>query len=188
MVKAHGSLLLATLLLLGAAAQASEFDAEAAQAASAVSQALQPAAPPAPLAAAEPAEKPSLPQKALESVRELQRGIASWYGKQFHGRKTASGEVFDMNELTAAHPSLPFGTVVRVRSLNSDRSVDVRINDRGPFIRQRVIDLSRGAAEALGLLEAGTGTKPVAIEILGPADGGEPPPQRRGTRRAAAAR
>jgi rare lipoprotein A len=114
----------------------------------------------------------------MESVRELQRGIASWYGRQFHGKRTASGEVYDMNELTAAHPSLPFGTVVRVRSLINGRHVDVRINDRGPFIRQRIIDLSRGAAEALGLIEAGTGTKPVAIDVLSPADAGAQRPAR----------
>jgi rare lipoprotein A len=98
-------------------------------------------------------------------VRELQRGIASWYGQRFHGRRTASGETYDMHALTAAHPTLPFGTIVRVRSLVNGREVDVRINDRGPHIRRRIIDLSRGAAQALGLLEAGTGTKPVVLSV-----------------------
>jgi rare lipoprotein A len=70
-----------------------------------------------------------------------------------------------MHALTAAHPTLPFGTIVRVRSLVNGREVDVRINDRGPYIRRRIIDLSRGAAQALGLLEAGTGTKPVVIFV-----------------------
>ncbi len=168
--------------------QASEFDSEVAGAAVPVAQVVPVPAPVMAVAPiAETVEKPSLPQKALETVRELQRGIASWYGKQFHGRKTASGEVFDMNELTAAHPSLPFGTLVRVRILNSDKSVDVRINDRGPFISQRIIDLSRGAAQALGLVESGAGTKQVAIEVLGPPDG-EPAQPRRGTRRAASLR
>jgi rare lipoprotein A len=103
--------------------------------------------------------------RAAQGMRELQRGIASWYGQRFHGRRTASGERYDMHALTAAHPTLPFGTIVRVRSLVNGREVDVRINDRGPYIRKRIIDLSRGAAEALGLLEAGTGTKPVVLSV-----------------------
>jgi len=97
--------------------------------------------------------------------REIGRGLASWYGPRFHGRRTASGERYDMHALTAAHPSLPFGTVVRVRSLVNGREVEVRINDRGPHVKRRVIDLSRAAAQALGLLEAGTGTKPVQITL-----------------------
>lgn len=97
--------------------------------------------------------------------REVGRGLASWYGPRFHGRRTASGEKYDMHQLTAAHPTLPFGTIVRVRSLVNGRTVDVRINDRGPFIKKRVIDLSRGAAQALGLIEARTGTKPVVISV-----------------------
>ncbi len=94
----------------------------------------------------------------------LQTGVASWYGDRFHGRKTASGEAFDMNALTAAHPKLAFGSWVRVRNLLNGRSVDVRINDRGPHIKQRVIDLSRAAAEALGL--ADQGTRQVEITLL----------------------
>lgn len=105
-------------------------------------------------------------QQAREELQEVQRGIASWYGRRFHGKRTASGERYDMNALTAAHPSLPFGTVVRVRSLVNGRTVDVRINDRGPRIRKRVIDLSRAAAHALGLIDARTGTKPVSISIV----------------------
>lgn len=97
--------------------------------------------------------------------REVGRGLASWYGPRFHGRRTASGEKYDMHQLTAAHPTLPFGTIVRVKSLVNGRTVDVRINDRGPFIKRRVIDLSRGAAQALGLIEARTGTKPVVISV-----------------------
>lgn len=88
---------------------------------------------------------------------EIARGLASWYGEKFHGRRTASGERFDMNALTAAHPSLPFGSRVRVRNLRNGREVEVRINDRGPFTGGRVIDLSRAAAQVLGLVQAGVG-------------------------------
>ena len=110
-----------------------------------------------------PAQEPQ-PQQAQ---REVGRGLASWYGGRFHGRPTASGEKFDMHQLTAAHPTLPFGTVVRVQSLVNGRSVDVRINDRGPHVKRRVIDLSRAAAKALGLIDARTGTKPVVITVRG---------------------
>ncbi|WP_367181171.1 septal ring lytic transglycosylase RlpA family protein [uncultured Ramlibacter sp.] len=103
--------------------------------------------------------------EAAPAAGEIGRGIASWYGPRFHGRRTASGERFDMHALTAAHPSLPFGTVVRVRSLVNGREVEVRINDRGPHIKQRVIDLSRAAAKSLGLLDSGAGTKPVLISL-----------------------
>ena len=89
--------------------------------------------------------------------REIERGEASWYGEPFHGRRTASGERFDMNALSAAHNSLPFGTRVRVRNLRNGREVVVRINDRGPHARGRIIDLSRAAARALGLIQQGTG-------------------------------
>ncbi|MDB5869756.1 MAG: rare lipoprotein [Polaromonas sp.] len=90
-----------------------------------------------------------------EAARTLERGHASWYGGQFHGRRTASGENYDKYALTAAHKTLPFGTIVRVRSLKLGREVDVRINDRGPFAPGRVIDVSQAAAEALGLIGAG---------------------------------
>jgi rare lipoprotein A len=86
---------------------------------------------------------------------EIGRGNASWYGPGFHGKRTASGERFDMNELTAAHRTLPFGTRVRVRNTQNGREVVVRINDRGPQIRDRIIDLSKAAAAALDLLQAG---------------------------------
>ena len=100
----------------------------------------------------------SEPRPALlggEAAREFERGGASWYGTGFHGRRTASGERFDMHALTAAHRTLPFGTLVRVHSLVNGRDVDVRITDRGPFSRSRVIDVSRAAAEELGMLGAG---------------------------------
>lgn len=86
---------------------------------------------------------------------ELSRGKASWYGPGFHGKRTASGERFDMNELTAAHRTLPFGTLVRVLNPQNGREVVVRINDRGPRIRDRIIDLSKAAAAAIDLLQVG---------------------------------
>jgi rare lipoprotein A len=94
-------------------------------------------------------------QLTADDAREVQRGRASWYGGQFHGRRTANGETFDKYALTAAHKTLPFGTIVRVRSETLGREVDVRINDRGPFSPGRVIDLSQAAAEVLGLMGAG---------------------------------
>ncbi len=94
---------------------------------------------------------------------ELARGGASWYGIQFHKRRTASGERFDMGALTAAHPTLPFGTMVCVRSLLNGREVMVRINDRGPFAKNRIIDLSRAAADLLGML--GLGIKQVVLTL-----------------------
>ena len=100
---------------------------------------------------------------AGEAARELERGAASWYGPNFQGRRTASGERYDMHALTAAHKTLPFGTLVRVRSLVTGREVDVRINDRGPFSAGRVIDMSRAAAEALGML--GLGVKDVLLLV-----------------------
>lgn len=84
-----------------------------------------------------------------------QTGMATWYGKRFHGRRTASGERYDMHALTAAHRTLPLGACVRVTAFGGARSVVVRINDRGPFVRGRIIDLSYAAAQALGLGSAG---------------------------------
>ncbi len=104
------------------------------------------------------------PAAAAEEREPFQRGVASWYGLTFHGRKTANGERFDMNALTAAHPSLPFGTRVRVRSLVNGREVIVRINDRGPFTPGRIIDLSHAAARQIGLL--GLGTKRVTLTLV----------------------
>jgi rare lipoprotein A len=103
-------------------------------------------------------------------VGGVQVGVASWYGPGFHGRRTANGEVFDQNELTAAHQTLPHGTHVMVTNLDNDRSVEVRINDRGPFVGGRVIDLSYAAARAIRMV--GPGTARVRLEVLGDA----PPP------------
>jgi len=84
-----------------------------------------------------------------------QRGVASYYGDGFHGNLTANGETFDMYALTCAHLTLPFGTILRVTNLDNDREVTVRVNDRGPYVGGRIIDLSTGAAEDLDMLEAG---------------------------------
>lgn len=93
----------------------------------------------------------------------LQKGIASWYGHPYHGRKTSNGERYNMYDLTAAHKTIPFGTVVEVRNRDNGRRVLVRINDRGPFVRGRIIDLSKKAAQELGLI--GTGTASVALYL-----------------------
>jgi rare lipoprotein A len=96
-----------------------------------------------------------VPSRPPAPDRVIERGIASWYGKSFHGRRTASGERYDMHGLTAAHPTLPFGTRVKVRNLENGRAVVVRINDRGPSVAGRIIDLSYAAAARLGIVEAG---------------------------------
>ena len=93
-----------------------------------------------------------------------QSGMASYYADKYHGRKTASGETFDQNKMTAAHRTLPFGTKVRVTNVTNGKSVAVRVNDRGPFVRGRVIDLSRAAAEKLGIVRAGLAD--VRVEVL----------------------
>lgn len=92
------------------------------------------------------------------------RGVASWYGPPHHGRVTASGRRFNMHELTAAHQTLPFGTRLRVTNLINGRAVTVTITDRGPFVKQRVLDLSYAAARAIGMI--GPGTAPVQLDIL----------------------
>jgi rare lipoprotein A len=94
----------------------------------------------------------------------FERGIASWYGSKFHGRRTACGERFDMNDLTAAHPKLPFGTRVSVRNSRTGKEVMVRINDRGPFSKNRIIDLSYAAAREVGMV--GSGTASVEIYLM----------------------
>ena len=92
---------------------------------------------------------------ATSPLQPEMRGRASWYGPRHHGKKTASGEIFDMNQLTAAHRTLPFGTWVRVKSLMDAKEVRVRINDRGPYSGGRIIDLSREAAKRLDMLTRG---------------------------------
>lgn len=104
------------------------------------------------------------PAEADRRGHLVERGLASWYGPGFEGRRTASGEVFDGELLTAAHRTLPFGTLVEVVNLDNGRAIRVRINDRGPFIRKRVIDLSRAAARELGVI--GPGVAQVEIYLL----------------------
>ena len=119
-----------------------------------------------------PAEEPSVIEKlntvASNTVRKFsQTGVASWYGRQFHGRKTASGESYDMNALTAAHRTLPLNCYIRVTNNNNGKSVVVKVNDRGPFHGNRVVDLSYGAAKQLGITSQGTAK--VSIErVSGP--------------------
>ncbi|MBO0904479.1 septal ring lytic transglycosylase RlpA family protein [Jiella sonneratiae] len=107
---------------------------------------------------------PVLSAEAFAGSVKASAGSASYYGKRFHGRRTANGERFNMNAMTAAHKSLPFGTKVRVTNRRNGKSVVVRINDRGPYAHGRVIDLSRAAASRIGMLSSGTA--PVKLDIL----------------------
>jgi rare lipoprotein A len=95
----------------------------------------------------------------------VERGVASWYGPGFHGNKTANGERYDMHQLTAAHRTLPLGSIAVVRSMSTGRQVTVRINDRGPFARGRVLDLSLAGAQALGM--TGAGTDQIELRVVG---------------------
>lgn len=104
------------------------------------------------------------PPPTVSSAAGVEVGLASWYGHPYHGRSAASGETYDMEQLTAAHRTLPFGTLVRVVNLANSKTVDVRINDRGPFVDDRIIDLSHAAARAIDLV--GPGTARVRLEIL----------------------
>jgi rare lipoprotein A len=104
------------------------------------------------------------PPVSAAQVSGADIGIASWYGHPYHGRHAASGEIYDMEQFTAAHRTLPFGSLVRVMNLDNDRSVEVRINDRGPFVADRIIDLSHAAALAIGLV--GPGTARVRVEVI----------------------
>jgi len=105
-------------------------------------------------------------QTMTASTGYVERGIASWYGTKFHGRRTSSGEPYDMYAMTAAHKTLPLPTYVRVTNLRNGRSVVVRVNDRGPFVKDRVIDLSYAAAIKLGVSQ--TGTAPVEVRAIDP--------------------
>ena len=98
--------------------------------------------------------------------RFKERGIASWYGKKFHGKRTASGEIYDMYGMTAAHPTLPVPSYARVTNLSNKKSVVVRVNDRGPFLRERIIDLSYVAAYKLGIVDNGSAEVMVEVESL----------------------
>lgn len=104
------------------------------------------------------------PIQASAKSASQERGLASYYGKRFHGRTTANGEKFNQYALTAAHKTLPFGTKVKVRNKKNGQSVVVRINDRGPFVRGRIIDLSYKAAKSIGMIRMGVA--PVVISVL----------------------
>ncbi len=105
-----------------------------------------------------------VPLKSAVGYRE--KGVASWYGKKFHGRRTSSGETYNMYAMTAAHKTLPLPTYVEVTNLNNNRKIIVKVNDRGPFIDNRIIDLSFSAAQELDLVKSGTG--PVLVESITP--------------------
>jgi rare lipoprotein A len=117
---------------------------------------------------AEAANKATLASNDDDKIAEVafDRGVASWYGPGFHGRMTANGETYDQEELTAAHKTLPFNTLVRVENVRNGKSVVVRINDRGPFVGNRIIDLSHKAARNIEMV--GTGTAEVRLTIINP--------------------
>ncbi len=108
----------------------------------------------------------SVPGAKIEKreSKEVQFGVASWYGGEFHGRATSSGEVYDMYQLTCAHNTLPLGTVVMVTNLENGRSLELKVNDRGPFVKERILDVSYAAAQMLGMWEKGTA--PVKVEVV----------------------
>lgn len=108
-------------------------------------------------------EESGIDAEALE-LTVVDRGVASFYGSEFEGRPTANGEIFDPTEMTAAHPSLPFGTQIQVTNRRNGKSVIVRVNDRGPFTGGRVIDLSKAAAREIGMVNSGTA--PVVVEVI----------------------
>ncbi len=103
----------------------------------------------------------------------VQKGLASWYGPGFHGRRTASGEVFDKHAMTAAHRDLPLGTLIAVKNLENGRQTEVRINDRGPFAKRRILDLSYGAAKVLEMVRAGVARVELRVLRLGASLPGE---------------
>lgn len=108
-------------------------------------------------------------EEEIEVNEILQTGTASWYGPGFHGRLTSSRDRFDQNEMTAAHRTLPFNTIIEVVNLENDKSVEVLINDRGPYARNRIIDLSKAAAEAIDMLDDGTAeVELILVEAGGP--------------------
>jgi rare lipoprotein A len=104
------------------------------------------------------------PRLAVVPKEEAEIGVASWYGQQFQGNTTASGEVFDLNGLTAAHLTLPFGTTVRVTNLKNNKNILLRVNDRGPYVARRLIDVSWAAAKHLGFINSGL--TPVRVEVV----------------------
>jgi rare lipoprotein A len=116
-----------------------------------------------------------LTQDGFIKTGQVLEGQASWYGGFFHGRRTANGEVFNKHELTAAHKSLPFGTILQVTNPETEKTIRVRINDRGPYIGKRILDLSQAAAHKLGYM--GKGVAPLVAEIVVPPPNVEELPQ-----------
>jgi len=119
---------------------------------------------PGPPASAQSGPPPGVERQPPVPGVYVEVGVASWYGFPFQGRRTSNGEIYEMHEFTAAHRTLPFNTVVRVTNLRNAKQTEVRINDRGPFVANRVIDLSLSAAQAIEMV--GTGTTPVRLEII----------------------
>jgi rare lipoprotein A len=129
--------------------------------------------PPAPVPAPQPSQETAPPSSAPPPVERqpavpgqyVEEGVASWYGIPFNGHRTSNGEIYDMHQLTAAHRTLPFGAIVRVTNLQNGKQIEVRINDRGAFVANRIIDLSLSAAQAIEMV--GPGTAQVRLEIIG---------------------
>ena len=120
---------------------------------------------PAPSTPSQPSRPPSAAERRPAVPGEyVEEGVASWYGIPFDGHRTSNGEIYDMHQFTAAHKTLPFGAIVRVTNLRNGRQTEVRINDRGPFVADRVIDLSLSAAQAIDMV--GPGTAPVRLEMI----------------------
>jgi rare lipoprotein A len=117
-----------------------------------------------------PVERRAPPPEQKTVIKEgapaVQYGIASWYGKDFHGKPTSSGEIYDMYQLTCAHNTFPLGTMVMVTHMENGKSVELKVNDRGPFVKDRIIDLSYAAAQIIGMYEKGTAY--VKVETIGP--------------------
>jgi rare lipoprotein A len=121
---------------------------------------------PTPVAPSPPSNPPPTVERQPAVPGEyVEEGVASWYGDPFNGRRTSNGEVYDMHQMTAAHRTLPFGAIVRVTNLRNGKQTEVRITDRGPFVANRVIDLSLSAAQAIEMV--GPGTAPVRLELIG---------------------
>src|SRR5512139_728456 len=111
-------------------------------------------------------EKSTYARVEKRETQGVQYGVASWYGRDFHGKPTSSGEIYDMYQLTCAHNTLPLGTAVMVTNLENGKSIELKVNDRGPFVKDRIIDLSYAAAQIIGMYEKGTAY--VKVETIGP--------------------
>jgi rare lipoprotein A len=123
-----------------------------------------PAPAPLPQPSAPSGQPPSVEAQPAIPGQYVEEGVASWYGVPFNGHRTSNGEIYDMHAFTAAHRTLPFGSLVRVTNLRNGMQTEVRINDRGPFVANRIIDLSLSAAQAIGMV--GPGTAPVRLQVI----------------------